>query len=46
VGTLRAGQAADVLVVEGDPLDDLACLGQVRLVMQDGETRAHRPPRS
>jgi imidazolonepropionase-like amidohydrolase len=39
VGTLRPGMIADVLVVRGDPLDDLSRLGDVRLVMQGGEVR-------
>jgi imidazolonepropionase-like amidohydrolase len=39
VGTLRPGMIADVLVVRGDPLDDLSRLGVVRLVMQGGEVR-------
>jgi len=42
VGSLRPGLVADVLVVAGDPLADLARLSDVRLVLQDGETRLHR----
>jgi imidazolonepropionase-like amidohydrolase len=38
-GTLRPGLAADVLVVGGDPLQDLAALDDVRLVLQGGEVR-------
>ena len=30
------GKRADLVVVEGDPLRDLACLGQVRAVMKAG----------
>ncbi len=43
VGTLKPGMVADVLVVAGNPLDDLYKLEDVRLVLQSGETRVHRP---
>ncbi len=36
LGTLKLGKLADILVVAGNPLDDLARLGDVRLVMQGG----------
>jgi imidazolonepropionase-like amidohydrolase len=36
VGSLAGGLAADLLVVHGDPLRDLAALRDVRLVVQDG----------
>ncbi len=42
VGTLRPGMIADVIAVAGDPLDDLARLGDVRLVLQGGEVRVQR----
>lgn len=35
-GVLAAGRRADLLVVEGNPLTDLACLEKVRAVMQAG----------
>jgi imidazolonepropionase-like amidohydrolase len=35
-GVLRAGKRADLLVVEGDPLRDLACMSKVRAVMKRG----------
>jgi imidazolonepropionase-like amidohydrolase len=35
-GLLGAGRRADLLVVEGNPLTDLACLEKVRAVMQAG----------
>jgi imidazolonepropionase-like amidohydrolase len=35
-GTLKPGLRADLLVVEGNPLTDLACLERVRAVMQAG----------
>lgn len=36
LGTLQPGKIADVLVVGGDPLADLAALQQVRLVIKGG----------
>ncbi len=36
LGTLEAGKAADILVVDGDPLEDLQALTQVLLVVHDG----------
>ncbi len=42
-GTLTPGLCADVIVVSGDPLADLAALGKIRLVMQDGAIRVNRP---
>ncbi len=41
IGTLAAGKLADVVVVAGDPLADLARLSDVRMVMQAG--RVHSP---
>ena len=41
VGTLEADKRADLVVVDGDPLTDIACLSdpeKVRLVMKDGCT--------
>ncbi|HEX3348987.1 MAG TPA: amidohydrolase family protein [Acetobacteraceae bacterium] len=38
-GRLKPGLAADVLVVAGNPLDDLKRLNDVRFVMQDGKVR-------
>jgi imidazolonepropionase-like amidohydrolase len=45
IGTLEPGKAADVLVVEGDPLRDIWTLLKVREVFQGGERvqRAHQP---
>lgn len=42
-GRLEAGLAADLLVVGGDPLADLAALREVRFVLQEG--RPHVPDR-
>ena len=36
-GTLEPGKAADVIAVEGDPLDAIEQLGQVRMVMTAGD---------
>jgi len=36
LGTLEPGKVADVLVVNGDPLQDLRALTQVRLVIHNG----------
>ena len=36
LGTLEVGKAADVLVVSGDPLEDLGVLTDVRLVIHAG----------
>lgn len=35
-GTLVAGKRADLIVVEGNPLTDLACLEKIRAVMKAG----------
>lgn len=40
LGTLTPGLAADVLVVAGNPLDDLARLRDARLVMQGGKRKS------
>jgi len=42
LGTLKPGLAADVLVVAGNPLDDIRRLADVRLVMRDGKVRVKR----
>jgi imidazolonepropionase-like amidohydrolase len=36
VGTLRPGKAADLIALDGDPLEDLTALDRVRFVMKDG----------
>jgi cytosine/adenosine deaminase-related metal-dependent hydrolase len=36
LGTLEPGKVADVLVVNGDPLQDIRALIQVRLVIHNG----------
>jgi imidazolonepropionase-like amidohydrolase len=35
-GTLATGKRADLIVIDGDPLKDLACLGNIRAVMKAG----------
>ena len=42
VGTLEAGKAADVIVVNGDPTADISATGSIALVMRDGELIACR----
>ncbi len=37
VGTIETGKLADILVVEGDPLADIAQIGQTRVVIKEGE---------
>jgi imidazolonepropionase-like amidohydrolase len=37
IGTLDAGKAADVIAVEGDPLQDIAALSRVVFVMKGGQ---------
>ncbi|MFH1135425.1 MAG: amidohydrolase family protein [Pseudomonadota bacterium] len=36
LGAIRPGFKADLLVVDGNPLDDIAALARVRLVVRDG----------
>lgn len=35
-GTLEPGKRADLVIIEGDPLRDLACMSKVRAVMKAG----------
>lgn len=44
IGTLAAGYAADLIIVEGDPTDSIEALGNLRLVMRAGEV-LHAPDR-
>ncbi|OGH58785.1 MAG: hypothetical protein A3I06_09780 [Candidatus Lindowbacteria bacterium RIFCSPLOWO2_02_FULL_62_12] len=36
VGTLEMGRKADIIGVDGNPVDDVSSLRRVRLVMRDG----------
>jgi imidazolonepropionase-like amidohydrolase len=36
-GVIEPGAAADIVAVTGDPLQDIGCLQQVELVVQDGQ---------
>lgn len=37
LGTVEAGKLADLVVVDGDPISDLAALRRVQLVLRDGQ---------
>jgi imidazolonepropionase-like amidohydrolase len=37
IGTIEAGKFADVIAVEGDPLEDIGALGRVTFVMKAGQ---------
>ena len=37
LGTLEAGKLADIIAVDGDPLEDVTILQDVRFVMKEGE---------
>jgi len=36
LGTLEPGKSADILVVDGDPLQDIIALARPKLVMKSG----------
>ncbi len=44
IGTLAPGYAADLVVVGGDPGQDVRALGEVRLVVRDGRVHPPREP--
>lgn len=37
IGTVEPGKAADLIVVTGNPLEDISALGRVRLVIHNGQ---------
>ena len=37
IGTVERGKWADLVVLDGDPLDDISALGQVWRVLQRGK---------
>ncbi|MBA2519278.1 MAG: amidohydrolase family protein [Chloroflexia bacterium] len=41
IGTLEPGKLADLIAVKGNPLDDIAALDQVELVMKSGQRYDH-----
>ena len=41
IGTVAEGYAADLVVVDGDPTEDVRALAEVLLVVKNG--RIHRP---
>jgi imidazolonepropionase-like amidohydrolase len=43
VGSIEAGKFADIIAVEGNPLDDVTVLEKVSFVMQGGKVYKHRP---
>ena len=36
LGTIEAGKIADIVIIDGDPLKDIADLEKVRVVIQSG----------
>jgi imidazolonepropionase-like amidohydrolase len=41
IGRIREGMLADILVVEGNPAEDISALRNVKLVMKDGKIYRH-----
>ena len=36
IGTLEVGKAADILVLDGDPLEDIHALMETKMVLREG----------
>ena len=46
LGTLEKGKLADLIVIDGNPLDDLNAMDSVLYVVKDGEVVfSHKPDR-
>ncbi|MDQ3235065.1 MAG: amidohydrolase family protein [Pseudobdellovibrionaceae bacterium] len=43
LGSLEKGKLADIVAVDGDPLQNIALLTQVSFVMKDGKVMKHEP---
>jgi imidazolonepropionase-like amidohydrolase len=42
IGSIEAGKFADIIAVEGNPLDDVTVLEKVSFVMRGGKVYKHR----
>ena len=43
-GTIEAGKLADIIAVDGDPLEEIEAMGRVVFVMKGGEVYKHESP--
>ena len=43
VGTIKVGDIADLLLVDGDPVDNLGAVGAVAMVVKEGRVVFRRP---
>jgi len=44
IGTIEAGKYADMVVVEGNPLEDISRMGRIRAVIKGGAVAYSREP--